>query len=156
MLPTDDIRSTTQSSQKDTLTPRLLIIEDDTSTSTAISKVAEKIGFIATVTASVEDASKLLRSERYDCVTLDLLLGKSSAVALIRSIAEGAPATPVIILTGSPNWMRDVAVSLGRASRLNLAASMIKPINFAELRGLLADVIRSKQPRRGLDPTIAA
>ena len=144
MLQTDELQSPSYSAQTDAPTPNLLVIEDDISTSTAITKVAEKVGFVATTATSVKEASKLLHSEHYDCVTLDLLLGKSSAVALIRSIAENAPATPVIILTGSPDWMRDVAVSLGKAARLNLVASMIKPINFTALRELLGGVIRSR------------
>ena len=145
MLQTDEPHNPSHSAHKGAPAPRLLVIEDDISTCTAVTKVAEKIGFAATAAVSVEDASKLLRSEHYDCVTLDLLLGKSSAVALIRNIAESAPATPIIILTGSPDWMRDVAVSLGKAARLNLVASMIKPINFAELRELLTGVMRSKR-----------
>ena len=150
MLQIDELQSPSYSAQKNAPTPSLLVIEDDTSTGTAIAKVAEKIGFVATTTVSVEEASKLLHSKHYDCVTLDLLLGKSSAVALIRSIAESAPATPVIILTGSPDWMRDVAVSLGKAARLNLVASMIKPINFAELRELLSCVIRSRPTAKAI------
>jgi len=146
MLQSDELQNPSHSAQKDIPTSSLLIIEDDISTSTAIAKVAEKIGFVATATVSVEEASKLLHRKHYDCITLDLILGKSSAVALIRSIAENAPATPVIILTGSPDWMRDVAVSLGKAARLNVVASMIKPINFAELRVLLSGVIRAAKP----------
>jgi DNA-binding NtrC family response regulator len=119
---------------------RLLIIDDDPAACRLIGRVAEKIGFVTTSADCLEAASKLLRNYCYDCITLDLLLGKSSAVALFRTLVEAAPATPVIIITGSPDWSRYSAVSLAKAARLNIVASITKPIELGDLREILTSI----------------
>lgn len=120
--------------------PRLLVVEDDRSTSIAIRKLAEKAGYAATVAGSVEAAVKLLRTESYDCITLDLMLGKDSGVLLVQTIAECVPTTPIIIVSGSPDGMRRVAASLGNIVQLNIVETLTKPIDFARLRALLVAV----------------
>lgn len=120
--------------------PHLLIVEDDASTCNLIGKIAEKIGFSTSAASSLEEAAKLLRNSLYQCITLDLMLGKSSAVALYRTLVETAPATPIVIITGSADWTRHAAVSLGKAARLNVVASMTKPMDLGDLRVVLTSV----------------
>jgi ActR/RegA family two-component response regulator len=117
---------------------RLLIIEDDTATSIAIAKLAETIGYVTKAAASLEDADRLLRAERYDCVTLDLTLGRDSGVQLISTLAAKAPDASIIFVSGSPNWVRTIAASVARVARLNVIEAVSKPIDFSELRAVLA------------------
>jgi len=128
------------SAQSQESLPRLLVVEDDRSTCIAIGKLAEKAGYAVTIAGSVEEAVKLLRSESYDCITLDLMLGKDCGVPLVQTIAESIPSTPVIIVSGSPDGMRSVAASLGKVTQLNIVETLTKPIDFARLRALLVAV----------------
>ena len=122
---------------------RLLVIEDESATSMLITKVAEKVGFAVAAAASVEEATRLLRMQRYDCITLDVNLGKGNAVQLVRTLAETARTTPIIIISGSPEWMRAVAESVGIIAHLNILAPVPKPIDFAMLRRTLTNVRQS-------------
>ena len=131
-------------SRTDQFAGRLLIIEDDVACSMLIGRVAEKAGFAVRSTGNLEEALNLLRSGRYDCITLDLLLGKSSAIPLFRIVVETAPATPIIIITGSPDWTRYSAVSLSKAARLNVVASITKPIDLGDLREILTSIRECK------------
>ena len=56
----------------------LLVIEDDASTSLTISKIGQAAGFATWTATSLETANSQLRARRYDCITLDLQLGKES------------------------------------------------------------------------------
>ena len=113
---------------------RVLIIEDEPSAGIIIAKLAEKTGFAATIAMSVAEAIRLLCMERYDCITLDLKLGKNSGVELVRTLADKAAGTPIIIVSGSPPWMRSTAESIGRVARLNIVESLTKPIDCAKLQ----------------------
>lgn len=125
-------------------THRLLVIEDEAATSLLITKLAERVGFAVTVAASVEEATGLLRAQRYDCITLDVNLGKGNAVQLVRTLAETARGTPIIIISGSPEWMRGIAESIGIVAHLNILAPVPKPIDFATLRRTLTNVRQSR------------
>ena len=69
---------------------RLLVIDDDTSICTLIEKLGEKVGFAATRAISVEEATQLLRTQRFDCITLDLSLGKDTGIELLKVLSEMA------------------------------------------------------------------
>jgi DNA-binding NtrC family response regulator len=119
---------------------RLLVIDDDTSICMVIEKLGEKAGFAATRAVSVEEATRLLRTQRFDCITLDLSIGKNSGVELLKVLADTACTTPVIIISGSMRSMRDFAVSIGNTMHLALQEPLPKPIDFARLKAVLVDI----------------
>jgi two-component system chemotaxis response regulator CheY len=119
---------------------RLLVIDDDTSICTVIQKLGEKVGFAATRAVSVEEATQLLRAHRFDCITLDLSIGKNSGIELLKVLADMACTTPVIIISGSMRSMRDFAASIGNTMHLDLQPPLPKPIDFAKLRTTLAGI----------------
>jgi CheY-like chemotaxis protein len=120
--------------------PRLLVIDDDVSICTVIEKLGEKAGFAARRAVSRDEAAELLRAQRFDCITLDLSIGKDTGIELLNILHGMECTTPIIIISGSMRSMRDFAVSIG--SKLNLAVQepFSKPINFARLREALMDV----------------
>lgn len=127
---------------------RLLIIEDDTATNVAIAKIAEGVGYVTKAAASLEEADRLLRTERYDCITLDLTLGRDSGVQLISALAAMAADAPIIFVSGSPAWVRTIASSVARVARLNVIESVTKPIDFSKLRAVLTAAKESLPMRR--------
>src|ERR1700716_2328326 len=80
---------------------RLLVIEDDPSICRLIEKLGEKAGFTAANARSFEDAARLLRANEFDCITLDLLIGAKTGVAVLRSLADMGCRAPIIVISGS-------------------------------------------------------
>ncbi len=119
---------------------RLLVIDDDASICTVIEKLGEKAGFAATRAVSLEEATQLLRAHRFDCITLDLGIGRNSGVELLRVLADMACTTPIIIISGSMRSMRDFAAAIGNTMHLDLQEPLPKPIDFAKLSTALAGI----------------
>jgi len=116
---------------------RLLVVEDDTATKFAITKLADSIGYVTKGAASLVEAERLLRTERYNCITLDLTLGRDCGVQLISAVADRAPDASIIFVSGSPAWARTIASSTARVARLKVIEVVTKPIDFSQLRAIL-------------------
>jgi CheY-like chemotaxis protein len=131
---------------------RLLVIDDDASICAVIEKLGEKAGFAATRAVSVEEATESLRAERFDCITLDLTIGKNTGIELLEILSETARTTPIIIISGSMRSMRDFAVSI--ADKMNLAVQQpfAKPIDFARLKEALIGVRKKMDAAQQFTP----
>jgi len=119
---------------------RLLVIDDDTSICMVIEKLGEKAGFTAQRAITVEEATRVLHAERFDCITLDLSIGKDTGIELLRVLSEMACTTPIIIISGSMRSMRDFAVSIGDKMQLAVQEPFAKPIDFSKLKEALIGV----------------
>jgi DNA-binding NtrC family response regulator len=135
---------------------RLLVIEDDLSICRLIEKLAEKAGFIATTANSFDDAVRLLGANEFDCITLDLLIGTKTGVAVLRCLADMGSRAPIIVISGSPQCGRDLAKTVGNMLQLNLLETIAKPIDFAALRTTLAHVKRHCNLQRNTTSLISA
>ena len=123
--------------------PKLLVIDDDVSICMVIEKLGEKAGFSGKHVVTVEEAKQIVRAEHFDCITLDLSIGKDTGIELLTVLRELGSATPVIIISGSMRSMRDFAVSIGDRMHLAVQEPFAKPIDFARLKQTLVG-IRSK------------
>jgi DNA-binding response OmpR family regulator len=119
---------------------KLLVVDDDNSICTVIEKLGEKAGFATTRAVSLEAATQLVRTQHFDCITLDLNVGENSGIELLGILAEKACATPIIIISGSMDSMRDFAASIGDKLRLPIQQSLGKPIDFAKLKATLIGI----------------
>jgi len=131
---------------------RLLVIDDDTSICTLIEKLSEKVGFVPTRAASLEEAMHLLRTLHFECITLDLGLGKNSGVEVLKVLAEMRYTSPIIIISGSKRSMRDFAASIGNMMHLSLQPPFAKPVDFAKLKATLAGIKEKLEERRQTKP----
>jgi len=120
--------------------PQLLVIDDDASICTVVEKLGEKAGFAASRAVSRDEAAELLRARRFDCITLDLSIGKDTGIELLNVLHDMQCTTPIIIISGSMRSMRDFAVSIGSKLHLAVQEPFSKPINFSKLKEALVDV----------------
>jgi CheY-like chemotaxis protein len=132
--------------------PRLLVIDDDASICAVIERLGQKAGFMAKRAVSVDEAARLLRKESFDCITLDLSIGKDTGIELLSVLAETARTTPIIIISGSMRSMRDFAVSIGNKMNLAIQEPFAKPIDFAKLRETLISVRKKMGAPREVTP----
>ena len=139
-----------QSPRSAELSGRLLVIDDDRSTSMLIAKLGERAGFSATSAASFEEAEQLLQSSQFDCITLDLNIGKNSGIGILKLLASMASNTPIIVISGEVPSLSELAMAVGNMLQVNLLQPVPKPIDFAKLKVAFCDI------KQGLDQKRAA
>jgi two-component system, chemotaxis family, chemotaxis protein CheY len=118
---------------------RLLIIDDDATQRRLISIAAKQAGHAVTLARSCAEALRELRDHRFDCITLDLMLGDGDGVEVLQVIADAKFAGSVIVISGTDAGRRAAARSYGRSLGIDLQ-SLPKPVDFAALRICLANL----------------
>jgi CheY-like chemotaxis protein len=144
-MPVDDNTMHEESTQ-----PRLLVIDDDVIQRTIIARVGTQAGYETAAAASFAEAAQLLSRQSFDCVTLDLSLGRDSGVLLLDKMVETNNRAPIIIISGAEehilNSTMKISESLGLQSQL-----LNKPLKLAELREALTQKRQGWVARRGIN-----
>jgi DNA-binding response OmpR family regulator len=120
--------------------PRLLVIDDEITHRTIIGTVARTAGFTISEATCFDEAEKILRKEGFDCITLDLSLGRNYGIEVIRLLADIGCKTPVIVISGAGHAVAELVTNVGRMLQLNICEPIPKPIDFALLKGILARI----------------
>jgi two-component system chemotaxis response regulator CheY len=118
---------------------QLLVVDDDASQRRLISVAAKQAGHAVTVAQSCAEAVAKLGNGRFDCVTLDLMLGDGNGVQVLEAIADTKFAGAVIVISGMDAAHRSAARSYGRSLGIVLQ-SLPKPVDLAALRICLANL----------------
>lgn len=126
---------------------RLLVIDDDTIHRMVICAVSEKLDYLPTAAASLDEAVKFLKEGTFDCITLDLSLGSRHGAEMLPIIAETGSNAPIVIISGANNSIRAETVRIAQMLKLNVT-QLEKPVNLSVLRGVLSDL------RRGGEATL--
>jgi DNA-binding response OmpR family regulator len=126
----------------------LLVIDDANLHLSIVSRIATQAGFVTTGASSVDEAAKLLRQRTFDCITLDLSLGEHSGVEVLKLLAEMKCRTPIIVVSGSEDSVREETIKIGNFLDLNLCPPIPKPINLAVLRGVLTKIADGIQKQK--------
>jgi two-component system OmpR family response regulator len=84
------------------MTPRVLIVDDDSSIRTLLSVVASRAGVDADIAADGVQALELLQTTTYDLIVLDLSMPRMNGFDLVRELRGQNPRPAVIVLTALP------------------------------------------------------
>jgi PleD family two-component response regulator len=57
----------------------LLIVDDDATQRSVISRIAQRLGYETTMAVSFDEAAGLIADRPFDCITVDLSLGNATA-----------------------------------------------------------------------------
>ena len=119
--------------------PRLLLVEDDLATSTALRAILKYRGWEVDVAGTLGTALERLDAG-YACVVLDLMLPDGNGVDVLSEIRRRKLSTPVIVTTGvsEPNYLAQV-------SSLRPTALLQKPINLGDFLKLLPKVNSARE-----------
>ncbi|MEY4562249.1 MAG: hypothetical protein RLZZ618_1526 [Pseudomonadota bacterium] len=81
--------------------PKVLVIEDDAADQARLVQILHAAGLQVDVAANGEQAMQLAGRERYDAITLDLLLPDRSGLQVLASLRDGGPNSdvPVVVVT---------------------------------------------------------
>jgi len=113
----------------------LLIVDDERSVREACREVAVSLGFAAFVADSAEHAYRLLETQAFDAVLLDLRLPGAGGLEALRRIRERRPDAIVIVVTGYGTVQSAV-----QAMKNGAYDYVTKPFSVDELKLLLERV----------------
>jgi DNA-binding NtrC family response regulator len=125
--------------------PLVMIVDDEQTILDLVSRFAGREGCQTITCQTGREAIAQLQSRRVDLVLLDLRMPQVGGLDVLRAIREIDPRCQIVLMTGEPSLETAVeAVKLGASDYLS------KPLNFARLQKLLADVRDDLERRRSL------
>ena len=106
----------------------LLLVDDDATFRSVLSRALDKRGFAVTTADSVEQALPLAAANPPEYAVLDLKMDGASGLVLVQKLHELDPATRIVMLTGYASIATAVeAIKLGATQYLS------KPANADEI-----------------------
>ena len=121
----------------------ILVVEDEPKLANALREGLEQEEYRVSVARSGEEAFYLLHSERFDLVTLDIMLPGRSGLEILSRLRQNGMYVPVLLLTA-----RDALDD--RVSGLDAGADdyLVKPFAFPELLARIRALLRRGVPDR--------
>jgi EAL domain-containing protein (putative c-di-GMP-specific phosphodiesterase class I) len=129
---------------------RLLVIDDDRMQRMLIGEVGRRNGFAVDVAATTEEAFEALATNDYATVAVDLSLGESDGVEIIRYIASTGQRPAIIVISGFDERIRDAAIRFGASLGLSMVGELRKPVDLGQLRSCLARRPTGSAPTAGV------
>jgi DNA-binding NtrC family response regulator len=117
----------------------VLLVDDETRLREMLTSAVGEMGFVVTPARSAEAALRLIETQSFDIVILDLNLPGMSGMEFFEHLRQHMPEAQVIILTGFGTL--DIA---RRAIRLDVSDFLTKPCALGELEVALE---RARQKR---------
>ena len=110
---------------------RVLVVEDDADSAAVLCHILRQAGMETDTAPSAGAARELLRSRRYDCVTLDVMLPDASGLAFAGELRreDHGRALPIIVVS---IYEAD-AQAQAAAAAARVAAWLTKPVDAARL-----------------------
>jgi len=124
---------------------KLLIVEDEQKIASALKRGLEAERYVVDIANDGHSGLKLISSQNYDALVLDLMLPGLSGNEILEKMQENAITTPTIVLTARESIS-------DKLQSFNLGASdyLTKPFAFSELLARLHVITaRGKQPNNG-------
>ena len=120
-------------------TPRVLLVEDHDDTRAMLAFVLEDSGYSVTSRATVIDATKSIRNQRFDLVVVDSRLPDGSGIQLCHQIREIDRYTPIVFCSteGHDKQARQ-AIAAGAQ------AYLMKPFEIDHFRDTVSKLIHAE------------
>ncbi len=113
---------------------RLLIVDDDARVCRLVKRVSEGVGFHTFATDKPTDFPIAYQGFRPDVIVLDLQMGQSDGVELLRYLADKNAEEAIVLMSGVDQRIIDTAARLGKSLGLNVVNVLHKPIDINVLR----------------------
>jgi len=116
---------------------RVLLVEDDPTTSQSIEMMLKSAGMVVDTTDLGEDGLEIGKLYDYDIIILDLMLPDMDGLEVLRRLRSARVATPVLILSG-------LSESEQKVKGLGVGADdyLTKPFNKDELLARVHAIVR--------------
>jgi two-component system response regulator RegA len=111
---------------------RILLVDDDAAFRGVLTRALEKRGHAVTAVEDYDSVLPAARRERFSHVLLDLMLGETSALPLVRELLALQPDTHLVMLTGYASIATTV-----QALKDGAANYLAKPVGVSEVLAAL-------------------
>jgi EAL domain-containing protein (putative c-di-GMP-specific phosphodiesterase class I) len=125
---------------------RLLVVDDERVQCALVRRAVAPMGFLVDAVADLRDATAHLMRTRYEAVVLDLSLGETEGISLLRALRDGNGDPVLIFLSGLDERVITASLRLAANMGLRVAGMLRKPMSPGALRAMLRDAPPS-QPR---------
>ena len=129
---------------RESLTTRLLLVDDEEAFRKLLGMELGHVGYQVDSAGTIEGARKLLASQSFHVVFLDVHLPDGNGLDLLREIRELAPSTQVVMLTAFGTVQEAI-----RAMKEGAVDFLSKPVKFGELEAVLEKVLQRQELERG-------
>ena len=119
--------------------PQLLVIDDDVTHRTIIVCLAQKLGYATTEACTVADASELISTRHFDCMTLDLHMGTQYGAELLEVMNTNQFNVPVIVISSADDEERWEVLRLATLYGIRVT-EVPKPVELGMLRDVFIEL----------------
>lgn len=134
--------------------PVAFVVDDEVQVRTFVSSVLHSSGFTTHQYSSCAEVEAALPRLSPQVIVLDLSLGDSDAIEVIRSLATARYHGDVLLISGHDAVTVEDVQKIGQKRGLNMLEPLRKPFRVDELRQRISPVRRDKPPK--VDPTLEA
>jgi two-component system response regulator PilR (NtrC family) len=124
--------------------PAVLVVDDEPDLCELLSITLERMNLSPRTAASVAEAQRLLKTERFDLCLTDMQLPDGDGLDLVQWMQQYSPSVPVAVITAHGNM--EIAV---RALKLGAFDFVSKPLDLPGLRKLVATAIKLSDTKDG-------
>ena len=118
---------------------RLLVVDDERVQRTLIVRAVSPMGYTIDAVANLPDATAHLMNYRYDAVILDLALGETEGISLLRALRDAKCDPILIFLSRLDTRVRTASLRLAKDRGVGVAGTLQNPASPDALRALLRD-----------------
>ena len=147
--------------------PRLLVIDDDTIHRMVISRVGDEAGYVVTCAASCVQAVELSRQSFFECITLDLSLGRDKGTDVMDVLSGIHCRSAIVIISSADSDKRHEDVRYAEQCGLTIRCELPKLLDITKLREVLEEIAtgvsashavhsRYSTPEKSLSPATRA
>jgi two-component system, NtrC family, response regulator HydG len=119
--------------------PHALLVDDDVNFVLGLAEVVGREGFTTKTATSLKEARNEIGKAAPDVLLIDLHLPDGSGLDLVKEFEE-SPGTEIVLITG--HGTIETAVE---AMRHGASDYLVKPVDFARVRMVLANVARTRE-----------
>jgi DNA-binding response OmpR family regulator len=117
-----------------------------------ICRAADKAGYIPAGAANLAEATKLVQSAAFDCITLDLSLGRGAASDFLSRLDAIACKSKILVVGDRDTAECRETLRIARSLGLDVEVPVAKPIDVGMLRYALEQLRIQGAQQRGLAP----
>lgn len=122
---------------------RVLVVDDDQLLTTSLESVLKHCGYDVSVCSGGEAVLPMMRDAHPDVVLLDIYLGDSNGIEILKSIKSEDATLPVIMITA----YSDVKVAV-EAMKLGAEDFVVKPLDIDQLEVIISKALRTLHLQR--------
>ncbi len=125
----------------------VLVVDDDQTTRAIIGTAVEELGHQVTYAHDGEESVRMVRSNPYDVVFMDLAMPNKNGLIAIQEILEEFPGTKIVAVSGKDTEMLERAVEYGALKALT------KPVTPKLVQDTVEELLHGR-PTGGWDDVL--